>query len=89
MAKGKSKGTSRAQKPQQPVKAGKASGELDVSDALRQAVKDLGGDDDDLDLIAGVDSDDESPADNASKIDEVRSFTRHGTDRHRSHSKLI
>ncbi|KAL7425204.1 RNA-binding ribosome biosynthesis protein mak21 [Cryptotrichosporon argae] len=30
-----------------------------VSDALRQAVKDLGGDDADLDLIAGVDSDDD------------------------------
>jgi ribosome biogenesis protein MAK21 len=26
-----------------------------VSEALRQAVKDLGGDDDDLDLIAGID----------------------------------
>lgn len=26
-----------------------------VSDALRQAVKDLGGDDEDLDLIAGID----------------------------------
>lgn len=31
-----------------------------VSDELRQAVKDLGGDDEDLDLIAGVDSEDEA-----------------------------
>ena len=30
-----------------------------VNDELRQAVKDLGGDDDDLDLIAGIDSDEE------------------------------
>ena len=30
-----------------------------ISDELRQAVKDLGGDDDDLDLIEGVDSDNE------------------------------
>jgi len=33
-----------------------------ASDALRQAIKDLGGDDSDLDLIAGVDSDDENEA---------------------------
>lgn len=31
-----------------------------VSDELRQAVKDLGGDEEDLELIAGVDSDDET-----------------------------
>jgi ribosome biogenesis protein MAK21 len=33
-----------------------------VSEELRQAVKDLGGDDDDLDLIAGIDSDEEQDA---------------------------
>lgn len=37
-----------------PVNKGKAK---QVSDELRQAVKDLGGDDDDLDLIAGIDGD--------------------------------
>lgn len=32
-----------------------------ISDALRQAVIDLGGDEEDLDLIDGVDDDDEAP----------------------------
>ena len=40
----------------------KGKGKAKVSDELRQAVKDLGGDDEDLDLIAGVDSDGEEPA---------------------------
>ena len=31
-----------------------------ISDELRQAVKDLGGDEEDLKLIAGIDEDDES-----------------------------
>lgn len=35
----------------------KASEKKGVSDALRQAVADLGGDDSDLELIAGVDDD--------------------------------
>jgi ribosome biogenesis protein MAK21 len=38
-----------------------------ASDALRQAIKDLGGDDSDLDLIAGIDSDDEEAAPPPSK----------------------
>lgn len=71
MAKGKSKATSKAQKPQQTGKSGKASSKSDVSDSLRQAVKELGGDDDDLDLIAGVDSDDEGAADKSTNVDEV------------------
>lgn len=37
----------------------KAASKAGVSDALRQAVKDLGGDDGDLELIAGVDDDEE------------------------------
>jgi ribosome biogenesis protein MAK21 len=37
-------------------KSGKHS---QISEQLRQAVKDLGGDDDDLDLIEGIDDDDE------------------------------
>ena len=40
-------------------------GQANISDQLRQAVKDLGGDDDDLELIQGVDSDDEAPASKA------------------------
>ena len=32
-----------------------------ISDKIRQAIKDLGGDDDDLELINGVDDDDEEP----------------------------
>lgn len=35
-----------------PVVSDKAK---NISEALRQAVKDLGGDDEDLDLIAGID----------------------------------
>ena len=37
------------------TKTAEASVPRHVSDALRQAVKDLGGDDEDLDLIAGID----------------------------------
>lgn len=36
-------------------------GRKNISDALRQAVIDLGGDEEDLDLIDGVDDDDEAP----------------------------
>ena len=51
-----------------------------VSDELRQAVKDLGGDEDDLELIAGIDEDDgpdiagpsTSTAEASSKSNEVR-----------------
>lgn len=76
MAKGKSKGTFKADKPQKPAKAGKPVTKTDNNDALRQAVQELGGDDDDLDLIAGVDSDDEAaPANKSGNIDEV-SFRR-------------
>lgn len=72
MAKGKSTGTSKAQKPQRPAKAGKPASKTDNNDSLRQAVKELGGDDDDLELIAGVDSDDEAAAANKSaNVDEV------------------
>jgi ribosome biogenesis protein MAK21 len=49
----------------QPAQAGKSyqgkpsakPGQSKISDELRQAVKDLGGDDEDLELIAGVDED--------------------------------
>lgn len=72
MAKGKSRATSKADKPQRPVKAGKPASKTSDNEALRQAVKELGGDDDDLDLIAGVDSDDEAaPANKSGNIDEV------------------
>jgi len=37
------------------TKTAETSAPRHVSDALRQAVKDLGGDDEDLDLIAGID----------------------------------
>lgn len=46
-----------------------------ISDALRQAVLDLGGGEDDLDLIDGVDEDDDEPAANGEKkepVSEVR-----------------
>lgn len=46
-----------APKAGKPAKASTSK----ISDELRKAVKDLGGDDSDLELIAGVDSDDESP----------------------------
>ena len=39
-----------------------------ISDALRQAVMDLGGGEDDLDLIDGVDEDDDEPADKSDKV---------------------
>jgi ribosome biogenesis protein MAK21 len=42
-----------------------------ISDALRQAVLDLGGGEDDLDLIDGIDEDDESPP--APKEDKTKS----------------
>lgn len=45
-----------------------------VSEALRQAVKDLGGDDDDLDLIAGIDdseNEDEFESTKKDNVDEV------------------
>lgn len=45
--------------PEKPDIKGKSK---QVSEELRQAVKDLGGDDDDLDLIAGIDSDEEQDA---------------------------
>lgn len=45
----------RASLPQASASKGSRAG---VSDELRQAVADLGGDDEDLDLIAGVDNDD-------------------------------
>ena len=45
-----------------PSSIDKGKGKAKVSDELRQAVKDLGGDDEDLDLIAGVDSDGEESA---------------------------
>ncbi|ORY34646.1 CBF/Mak21 family-domain-containing protein [Naematelia encephala] len=48
-----------AKKVAQASKFTSEKGKSKISDALRQAVKDLGGDDDDLDLIAGVDSDEE------------------------------
>lgn len=48
----------------EPSERGKAK---DISEALRQAVKDLGGDDEDLDLIAGIDSDDETESRPATK----------------------
>jgi hypothetical protein len=49
----------------QPAQAGRSAqskasakpGQSKISDELRQAVKDLGGDDEDLELIAGVDED--------------------------------
>lgn len=72
MAKGKSKATSKADKPQKPVRAGKPAAKNNDNDTLRQAVKELGGDDDDLDLIAGVDSDDEAaPGNKSGNVDEV------------------
>lgn len=46
-----------------------------ISDALRQAVLDLGGGEDDLDLIDGVDEDDDEPAAKGEKkepVSEVR-----------------
>lgn len=48
-----------------------------ISDELRQAVTDLGGDEEDLELIGGVDEDDEVPSLNSIKgkgksTDEVR-----------------
>lgn len=55
MAKGDKKKAAAAPK----VSKAKADGPK-ISDALRQAVKDLGGDDDDLELIAGIDSDEET-----------------------------
>ncbi|KAL1412536.1 RNA-binding ribosome biosynthesis protein mak21 [Vanrija albida] len=52
--KGATKGSKQSAKPAAPkTKGGK------ISDELRQAVKDLGGDEDDIALIAGVDNDDE------------------------------
>lgn len=72
MAKGKSKETSKADKPQKPAKSGKPPSKGGSNDALRQAVTELGGDDDDLELIAGVDSDDEAtPANKSGAVDEV------------------
>jgi ribosome biogenesis protein MAK21 len=61
MGKGKNP-TSKAQKPSAPATAAPAAGagkKANVSDAFLQAIKDLGGDDSDLDLINGVDDDDE------------------------------
>lgn len=66
-----------SQSPEKPDTKGKSK---QVSDELRQAVKDLGGDDDDLDLIAGIDSDEEQDVASSSKgnkpvdgaVDEVR-----------------
>lgn len=57
------KGTKQASQPastsiQTASAAGPSKGSK-VSDQLRQAVKDLGGDEDDLDLIEGIDSDNE------------------------------
>lgn len=67
----------KAPAPAKPAadKAPKKTGTGKVSDELRQAIKDLGGDDSDLDLIAGVDNDDAADDfDSASKsaaLDEV------------------
>jgi ribosome biogenesis protein MAK21 len=41
-----------------PRKSFEGKARAGISDELRQAVADLGGDEDDLDLIAGVDNDD-------------------------------
>lgn len=72
MAKGKSKAASKADKSQKPAKASKAANKTADKDALRQAVEELGGDDADLELIAGVDSDDEAaPAGKSGDVDEV------------------
>jgi ribosome biogenesis protein MAK21 len=65
-----------------PVGKGKSKGK-DVKEQLRQAVMELGGDEEDLELIEGVDEDDESaqtPAKGKGKglqTDEV-SFNGHG-----------
>jgi hypothetical protein len=48
--------------PNPASKAGSSTKGSKISDELRQAVKDLGGDDDDLDLIDGIDSDNEESA---------------------------
>ena len=67
MAKGRGSKSTKLQAAREQPKATSASPEKpdikgkskQVSEELRQAVKDLGGDDDDLDLIAGIDSDEE------------------------------
>jgi ribosome biogenesis protein MAK21 len=46
---------SKAESSSTTTKTAEESKPRHVSDALRQAVKDLGGDDEDLDLIAGID----------------------------------
>jgi len=60
------KGTKQAGQPASTsaasVKAGPSTQGSKISDELRQAVKDLGGDEDDLDLIEGIDSDNEESA---------------------------
>jgi ribosome biogenesis protein MAK21 len=45
-----------------PISRTKNEGKSKISDELRQAVMDLGGDDEDLNLIAGVEDDDEGDA---------------------------
>ncbi|TYJ57954.1 hypothetical protein B9479_001310 [Cryptococcus floricola] len=48
--------------PEAPEASEVPKKEYNISDALRQAVLDLGGDEGDFDLIDGVDDDDEAPA---------------------------
>lgn len=60
MGKGKSKSSAapkNASGPRQSLPQSSKGGRATISDELRQAVADLGGDDEDLDLIAGVDND--------------------------------
>lgn len=71
MGKGKAstsshKGASKGPKPSAKPAAPKSKGGK-ISDELRQAVKDLGGDEEDIALIAGVDNDDEADDVPASK----------------------
>lgn len=81
MAKRGSKSTklqaAQAASGQVPAEANKNTSGKAPSDQLRQAVKELGGDDEDLDLIAGIDESDEEVVPKQSKgkekaTDEVR-----------------
>lgn len=76
MAKGRGSKSTKLQAAREQPKATSPSQEKpdikgkskQVSEELRQAVKDLGGDDDDLELIAGIDSDEEQDAAPSTKV---------------------
>ncbi len=58
MAKNKGNSAPKGGSGGKPRKSFEGKARAGISDELRQAVVDLGGDEDDLDLIAGVDNDD-------------------------------